>query len=114
MALLDAILHVGASAMQTQMAYASLHSADPGGTGANQIGTRQLITWGTPANGDFGTFTCPKFTGMTPGNAVAFVGFWTLASGGTWWGSFATTGSPTVDAAGECTVTSGTITGTST
>lgn len=114
MAFVDALLHVGASAMQGSLTHASLHSADPGGTGANQIGTRQAITWGTPANGDFGSFTCPKFTGMTPGTPITHIGFWNASTAGTWWGSYAAVGSTSVDAAGECTITSGSVAGTST
>lgn len=82
----------------TQHGFASLHTADPGATGtANEVAggspayARKAITW---AAADAATpsvkalvATFPVFD-VPPGTTVAFVGLWTLASGGTFGGSF--------------------------
>lgn len=62
--------------------YVSFHTADPGSTGANEIaGTRAAITW-TPGPTD-GQITGTASGAVANGTAVAYVGFWTAVSGGT-------------------------------
>lgn len=67
-------------------AYASLHSAYSA-TGANELTggsyARQALTWGTASGGQIsltGTYT---FGPLAASVTVAFVGLWSLASGGT-------------------------------
>ena len=83
-------------AFGTQYGFASAHSGDPGATGtANELAggspayARKAITWGTasaatpsvkPLAATFPTFDVP------PGSTVAYIGFWTLAVGGTYGG----------------------------
>ena len=73
----------------TDAAYASLHSADPGSTGASEIlggspaYARKALAWGTAASGATTvtvTFDVP--TGVT----VAGAGLWSAATGGTFVG----------------------------
>ena len=50
----------------------SLHSDDPGTTGAHQIGSAVALTWGTPSAGSVSvTATFSNFVGD-----VAYVGLW--------------------------------------
>lgn len=84
--------NVAANAVATAVAYLSLHSANPGPTGANELagGTpayaRIAVTWngavaGVAAlNGDK-TFNVPA------GATVAYVGAWSAPTGGTFYGS---------------------------
>lgn len=76
--------------------YLSLHSADPGLTGTSELTggspayARQSITWaaaasGTKSNGADITFQVPA------GSTVSHVGYWSAASGGTFYGSRAVT-----------------------
>jgi hypothetical protein len=66
--------------------YASLHSASPGTTGANELSgggyARQAITWSAAANGSraiSGTEDFPVPAGAT----VSHFGMWTAVTGGT-------------------------------
>lgn len=68
--------------------YVSLHSADPGSTGTSELtgGTpayaRQSITWAAPSAGSLSSSNQP--TWQVPGSStVAYVGFWSAATGGT-------------------------------
>lgn len=67
--------------------YTSVHSADPGPTGASELAssTRQatvFTTWASGATGNTALIAVPN-----PGTVAAtYVGFWTLASGGTYLG----------------------------
>jgi hypothetical protein len=83
-------------AFGTQYGWASAHSGDPGATGtANELtgGTpaygRKAVTWASASTATpsikalaatFPTFDIP------PGSTVAFIGFWTLETGGTYGG----------------------------
>lgn len=85
-------------AFGTQYGFAAAYSGDPGATGtANEIagGTpayaRKAITWGTASGATpsikalvaaFPVFDIPLNT------TVSFIGFWTLAVGGTYGGCF--------------------------
>jgi hypothetical protein len=70
----------------TDVAYLSLHTADPGTTGTSEVSggspayARKQITWGSPTSGVItGTVTFD-----VPGSTtISFVGAWTLVTGGT-------------------------------
>lgn len=76
--------------LDTRATYASLHTADPGETGANELtgGTppyaRLPLTWSPSSGGSKGaamvTFNVPA------GVTVTHFGLWTAATGGTWRG----------------------------
>lgn len=81
--------------------FASAHSADPGATGTSNELTggspayaRKAVTWAsataaTPSVKALAA-TFPAFD-VPPGSTVAFIGFWTLASGGVYGGCIDTT-----------------------
>jgi hypothetical protein len=107
MALTTAGVQVGAAAIAADINGLSLHSANPGTTGASQVGTKQAVTC-TATNG---VVTAPStaFTGLPASGPVTYAGVW---SGATFRGGFVLTGDQTANAAGEYTVDSVTITGT--
>lgn len=113
MALNDTILNTGAAAMQTQAAYASLHTAQPNTSGSNETSAaRKAIVWDTAALGDMVLTTDYTFTGGAASGACTHVGFWTASSGGTFLGWLPLTGDQTFNAAGEYILTGVTIPGT--
>ena len=71
--------------------FVSLHSADPGATGANEISggspayARKAGTWNAAAAGSLDNSNVPAFD-VPAGTTVAFVGFWSAVTGGTFYG----------------------------
>ena len=69
--------------------YVSLHTGDPGTTGASEVTggpgpyARQsaAANWTTPASGESDTSASITFTGM-PAVTVTHIGIWDMASGG--------------------------------
>lgn len=112
MALSDAALTVGATAIKNAITHMQLHSAAPGAAGTTAaVGTRVASTGAVDADGDI-TWTNIAFTGLTANQPVAYVSYWSASTAGTFHGSAALSGDTTANAAGEYTVTS--ITETST
>lgn len=72
--------------------FASLHTADPGTTGASEVSggspayARKAITWNAAASGSLDNNANPVFD-VPAATTVSFVGFWSAASGGTFYGS---------------------------
>lgn len=73
--------------------FASLHTGDPGTTGANEVSggspayARKAITWNAAAAGALDNNANPVFD--VPGSTtVSYVGLWSAASGGTFYGHF--------------------------
>lgn len=61
MALTNAALEVMGDALAGAITHVSLHSADPGGTGANEVGTRLATSWDlTDPDGDTPTGRSPS------------------------------------------------------
>lgn len=113
MPLTDATLNSLGTSLGALATHLSLHSADPGTTGANPTThTRVAVTWTVDADGDL-TSGSKAFTGGAANGAVTHVGLWSAATAGTFRGAFALTGDLTSNAAGEYTVTQVTINGTS-
>jgi hypothetical protein len=89
--------------------FMSLHNANPGDTGANEISggapayARKANTWSAAAAGSMDNSNAPVFD-IPAGATVAFVGFWSLATGGTFYG-YASVTSETFAAQGTYTVT---------
>lgn len=81
--------------------YASLHTADPGLTGASEASggspayARQSFAWGAPSNG---TVSGGTVTFNVGAGSYAFIGYWTAASGGTYIGGYALNGTFTAAA----------------
>lgn len=74
-----------------QATHASLHTADPSTSGANEVTggspayARQSITWSAASAGSLAASNQPVFN--VPATTVAFVGLWNNVSAGTWLGS---------------------------
>lgn len=114
MALNDTLLNIGANAMAAAATHLSLHTAVPNATGSNESSAaRVAAAWPGAATGDL-TITNKAFTGGAASGACTHVGFWSAASAGTFYGYVALTGDQTFNAAGEYTITSLTVNGSST
>lgn len=94
------IIAVGKNLMLDQLAsralYLSLHSADPGSGGANEVSggspayAREAVTWDAASSGELTTSGSVTFD--VPAGDVAHVGLWSASSGGgTFYGSGALT-----------------------
>jgi hypothetical protein len=85
----------------------SLHSADPGTTGANEIGAagKQAATINAAASGERALNADVDFSGMTGGQTVTHVGFWEHNGGSPIFkAGEALAGDQAANAAGEYTV----------
>lgn len=69
-----------AIAYSTKATYASLHTADPGSTGANATGTRTAITWTTGSVDGVVSGTAAITVGA--GVTVTYVGLWDASTAG--------------------------------
>lgn len=93
--------------------YGSLHSADPGAGGANELagGTpayaRIAAAWAAASGGSVALSGSMQFD-VEAGDTVAYVGLWSAITGGTFYGSDAVT-NETFGGQGTYTVTSGSI-----
>jgi len=73
--------------------YASLHSADPGDSGANEISggnpayARKALTWNTAVAGSMDDSGAERVFDVPPGTTVSYVGFWSALTVGTFYGS---------------------------
>jgi hypothetical protein len=85
-----------------QSMYVSLHTGDPGNTGANEVTggsyIRQLETFGAAASGALSNVTDITFENM-PSCTVTYVGFWDADTAGVFKGSAALVSSQDVIAA---------------
>jgi hypothetical protein len=73
--------------LRTLITHVSIHSADPGAAGtANQVGTRQAVTWNNATTGNLDNVGTIQFS-VTAGTTVHSVGLWSAASGGTFYGA---------------------------
>jgi hypothetical protein len=68
-------------AFAASAAWVSLHTADPGGTGASESTTaRVAVTW-SPSTGGVLQSSAFTFTSV-PAGSYSYLGFWTLSAGG--------------------------------
>ena len=95
--------------LATDAVEVSLHTADPGTTGANETtAARKTPAW-TNTNGTLTLSATEAFTGGAANGAVAFVGLWDTG-GAHFLGGFAiTSGDTTFNAAGAYTLDNITI-----
>lgn len=91
MPLTVAELQANVTYQTARLAFLSLHTADPGQTGAAEVTggnpayARKALTWGAPdANG---VSVATEVTFDVPAGTVAYVGFWSAATAGTFRGS---------------------------
>ncbi len=114
MPLNDTILNVGANAMGTAITHIAIHTALPDAVGSNQSTAARVATgWPAATAGDL-VITNKNFTGGTANGAAQYVGFWSAATAGTFYGYQALTGDQNFNAAGEYTITSLAVNGSST
>lgn len=112
MALNDAALVVGATAIKNAITHLSLHTTGAVTSSTNESAAGRVASTGTvDADGDI-TWSNVAFTGGAASGAVVRVGYWSASSGGTYYGGSLLTGDAAFNAAGEYTVTSVTETST--
>ena len=76
----------------TLAVFASLHTADPGENGINEVTggspayARKSLTWNAAAAGSMDDSNAPVFD-VPASTTVAFVGFWSAVTAGTFYGS---------------------------
>lgn len=93
--------------------YGSLHSADPGTTGTDELAggspayAREALSWAAASGGSVGLSSSVEFD-VEGGDTVSYVGLWSLETGGTFYGSDDVT-DETFGGQGTYTITSGTI-----
>lgn len=81
---------------RTLVTHVSLHTGNPGATGASEVAggspayARVAITWATASGGNIDSSNTPTFN-VPAGTTVTHVGFWSAATGGTFYGSDAVT-----------------------
>lgn len=84
-AIKNAMLTAQINTTSNVAAYASLHTADPGTTGASECSggayARQAVTWGSPASGSVSA-TALAFT-VPASSTATYIGFWTAITAGT-------------------------------
>lgn len=114
MPLNDTLLNIGANAMAAAATHISLATSNPEPSGANQAtSARVAASWPGASTGDL-TITNKAFTGGAANGPVTHVCLWSAVTGGTFYGSVALTGDTTFNSAGEYTITSLTVNGSST
>lgn len=72
----------------TGWGFISLHTADPGTTGASEVSggsyARVAVTWGTPSSGTVANTNAPTVN-LPASTTAAYVGVWSASSGGTYY-----------------------------
>lgn len=115
MALSNAGKHVMLDALAGVAVYASLHTASPGTTGANEVSggspayARKSITWNAASGGALDNNANPVFD--VPGSTtVSHFGLWSAASGGTFYGGDALSASESFTGQGTYTLSDADVT----
>jgi len=108
----DTALNTGAAAMTAAYPYLSLHTTGAVTSSTDEsTAARVAATWSDPTTG--GDVSCvATFTGGAASGPVVRVGYWSLATGGTYGGGCLLTGDQAFNATGQYAVTSITETGT--
>ena|SRR5262245_24403040 len=119
MAFTNAELNAALDALGPRWAYASLHTASPSTTGANEVSggspayARIPIVW-DPASGQVLGLNAPLVFNVPASTTVAYVGIWSALTGGTFRGSDQLSSSETFTAHGTYTLDSLNVTASST
>ena len=102
------------NAIASAATWFSLHTADPGTTGANEVTggspayARQQGTWSPPSGGVLSMAAAETFD--VPTATIAYYGVWSAASGGTFYGGGALSASEVFAAQGTYQLAGATIT----
>lgn len=101
------------TALQTPAAFISLHSADPGTTGASEISggsyARVAVTWGTASAGSMSN-TNSITINVPASTTVAYFGLWSASTAGTYAVGGALSSSQTFNTTGTFTIAIGGLT----
>ncbi len=112
MTLQDAALNAAVDGVAAIASHASVHTADPGGTGTSEVSgggyARQAVTWTAASAGSRSATATLSFTAAASTGAT-HTGLWSALSGGTWYGGQALTGDQTFNVAGDYDITTLTI-----
>ncbi len=106
--MLDALAGVNPPLSAT---YASLHTGDPGGTGASEVTggspayARRAITWNTASGGGLDDASVASAFDVPGATTVTHFGLWSASSGGTFLGGGALSSSEAFGAQGTYTLT---------
>lgn len=107
--------NAAASGVTALSGYASLHTGDPGGTGASEVTggspayARKAVTWAAAGGGSVTTSASATFD--VPGSTtIAYMGLWSASTGGTFYGGAALSSSETYGAQGTYALTTATVT----
>ena len=106
-------LDVGNNAITAAYPYLSLHTTGAVSSSANESTAARVAAGWTSSSGGVIGFTTKAFTGGAASGPCVRVGYWSLATGGTYGGGILLTGDQTFNAAGAYTVNADTETGTS-
>jgi hypothetical protein len=113
MALSNAGKHVMLDALGAVAVFASLHTADPSTTGANEVsgGTyvRKAITWNAASSGALDDSNTPAID-VPASTTVTHFGLWSAATTGTFYGGGSLSASEAFTAAGVYTLTDADVT----
>jgi hypothetical protein len=91
----DTAKNIALDAVTAAAVFMSLHTADPGQTGLNEVTggspayIRKAVTWNPASTGTVDNSNIPVFD--VPAGTVAFVGLWSSATAGIFYGSAAVT-----------------------
>lgn len=111
-------LTVASKAIQNGIKGIQLHSADPGQGGASNrstAGAKQPVWSAVDSTGSFSLAQPLQFMGCGSGAVIAWVSLWdsTSLGGANWYGNVQITGDTTADSAGNYTLSSLVINGSS-
>lgn len=113
MAFANSAKNVMLDQLGTVAVFVSLHTADPGTTGTNEVTggspayARKSITWSAAANGSKAMSNTPLFD--VPAGTVAYFGLWSAVTAGTFYGGGALSAAETFSAQGQYTLTADTM-----
>jgi hypothetical protein len=97
--------------------FVSLHTADPGASGTSEVTggspayARKAITWDAAASGSKASAAQIVFD-VPAATTIGWLGYWSLASGGTFYGSRALDTQQTFPTQGTYTIADGAVTET--
>lgn len=105
-------IQLGADAIASGITHVSLHTDTTVTSSTNESTAARQPAAATASNGVV-TISNRQFTGGAANGPVRRVGYWTAATGGTFLGSTLLTGDQAFNAAGQYTLTTATVTGSS-
>lgn len=92
--------------------YASLHTAEPNASGSSEVSggsyTRETISWGSSSNGT-ATNDAQIVFDVPTGTTITYLGYWSAASAGTFYGSRQLDVSQTFSSDGTYTIAVGNL-----